>query len=125
MKARQWCCHCMERWSSCVFALGLFGMAGFVGSFALIAAGWVGVSGYLTLAAASLTAYSVCLLVGHLGDALELRRRYPSSEERLPLRAAPIAPPSFDDEPARIPLPLGWRGELSTLRNVRTRVGHA
>lgn len=68
----------MERRALRVLALGFFGMAGFVGGFGLIAAGWIGASGFLALSALSLTAYAACFLISHLGDSLEFGRRYPS-----------------------------------------------
>jgi hypothetical protein len=71
VKTRRWCCRCIERWSACVLALGIFGMVGFVASLAAVAAGWVGTSGFCGFVCVSLSSYSVSLLVGHLGDSFE------------------------------------------------------
>ncbi|MDI1435797.1 hypothetical protein [Polyangium sorediatum] len=83
MKTRRWCCRCIERWSTCVLGLGIFGMVGFVASLAAVAADWVGTSGFFSIASVSLTSYVVSLLVGHLGDPFDLRHRHPL-EDRQP-----------------------------------------
>jgi hypothetical protein len=71
----------MERWHRWVVVCGVLGMIGFVGSLGVIAAGWLGIGGSLGGTAASLAAYAASLLIGHLGDPLELRRRSPRQDE--------------------------------------------
>jgi len=83
VKTRRWCCRCIERWSACVLGLGLFGMVGFVASLVAVAAGWVGTRGFFGITSVSLVSYAVSLLVGHLGDPVELRHHDPL-EDRKP-----------------------------------------
>lgn len=105
--------------------VGIFGMAGFIGGFGLIAAGGIGASGFLARSTLSLTSYVVCLVVDHLGDPLEFRRRYPSQEEwkaahtDIALELPPLG------KPPRAPQPVSRHEERTTLRSVRTTVGHA
>lgn len=94
-----------------MLALGIFGMVGFVGSFAFAAARWVGESGFLTMSA-----------LGHLGDPFELRRRYPTEEQRT---TAVAVVPMVAEPQHSVAQPLVRRAELAPLRSVRTTVGHA
>lgn len=121
MRARQWCCGLMERRASWVLALGIFGMVGFIGSVAFAAARWVGESGFLTMSALALSSYSVSLLIGHLGDPFEFRRRYPTEERRT---AAVAVVPMVAEPQRSVSQPLVRCAELAPLRSVRTTVGH-
>jgi hypothetical protein len=71
---RRWCCHWMDHCGPAVVAGGLLGMAGFVGAFLAVAAGWLGTTGYLISVALSLSTYGLALVVGHFGDPFVLRR---------------------------------------------------
>lgn len=83
--ARRLCCRCVERWHRWVLAFAVLGMVGFVGSLAAVAASWLRIAGFLGAMSGCLAAYAMSLLIGHLGDPLELRRREPSEDE--PARA--------------------------------------
>lgn len=85
----------MDRWSAYVLALGLAGMAGFVGSLALAAAGLVATGGLVSLVCLSLGAYAACLVLGHLGDLVEFRRRYLCEALALP-QVTPASPGGTD-----------------------------
>lgn len=92
MIARRWCCRWMERRPRWVLAFGVLGMISFVGSLAAVAAGWLRIGGSLGAMSASLAAYAVSLLIGHLGDPFELHRRDPLEGEPAPSPRASQAP---------------------------------
>lgn len=68
MKARRWCCYLIERRAAWVLALGILGMIGFIASCALVAARWIGETGFVTMGTLALASFSSSVLVGHLGD---------------------------------------------------------
>lgn len=122
MRARRWCRGLMERRSVWVLALGILGMVGFIGSFAFVSVRWVGEAGFLATSALALASYSVSLFIAHLADSFELRRRYATEVRREPA----IAVVPLVTEPRReVEPPLAWRPELTSMRSVRSTVGHA
>lgn len=82
----------MERGSALVLGLGVVGIAGFVGGLAALSWGALSPFGALALAAASLTLLMAALIVGTLGDPLELRRRTDEAHERRARVRALTAP---------------------------------
>lgn len=95
MLIRQLACRCMERGARAVFALGVLGMLGFVASLVAFSRSALDASGFMLATTLSLVLYGVALLLGHLGDPVELERR-----QRLrPERALPLA--AFGPRPTR------------------------
>ena len=75
---RRLACCLFERYPAVVAALGGLGMVGFVGTLVVAINGWAAArtSFWLGLCAVlSLSGYGLSLLIGHLGDPFELRRR--------------------------------------------------
>lgn len=78
MMLRRLACRLLERHPAAVAALGALGMAGFVGTLVLAINGWAAARSsfwFGLCALLSLFGYGLSLLIGHLGDPFELRRR--------------------------------------------------
>lgn len=123
MRTRRWCCDVMERRSGWVLALGLVGMVGFVGSLALVSLRWVGETDFLMASALALASYALSLLIGHLGDPFEFRRRCASDARREP--TVIVVPVVAGPLKHAVGKRLVCRSERAPMRSVRGTVSHA
>ena len=92
-RARELACAAMGRFGRWVAVVGGAAMFGFVGAFVALSAGWLGWPGYLTVVSGSLLLYAACLIVGHAGDPVALRRRKGASRQGAS-RASALGPGS-------------------------------
>ncbi len=123
MRVRRWCCHVMERRSAWVLALGLLGMVGFIGSLALVSLRWVGEADFVAASTLALASYALSLIIGHLGDPFEFRRRCARDARREP--TVIVVPVVAERLKHAVGKRLVCRSERTPMRSVRSTVSHA